>query len=410
MKNEGGHILVVDDHATNRLKLSLGLKQQGHRVDLAENGQQALEMLRIQSFDLVLLDIMMPEMDGYQVLEQMKGDSKLRDIPVIVISALNEMESMVRGIELGAEDYLPKTFDPILLKARIGACLEKKKLRDLEQLYLKGLERELEIGRQIQASFLPDELPQVPGWEIAACFQAAREVAGDFYDAFSLAREKKIGLVLGDVCDKGVGAALFMTLFRSLIRAISNLDYFVERMDLAAASLATDEEGQVSSSSAANLKNTMLLINNYVVRTHGRASKFASLFFGLLDPTTGSLLYINGGHEAPLIFNSTGIKARLEATGPVVGIWPDVDFKVEQAHLEPGDSLLAFTDGVTDAKNPDGERFSRERLLSHLEQPALPAVRLLDQIGREVRSHIAGTNPFDDITMLAVRRLEPMGM
>lgn len=128
-----GHILVVDDHRTTRLKLSLGLKQQGHTTAEAENGRQALEKLLAESFDLVLLDILMPEMDGYQVLEQMKKNNTLRDIPVIVISAQDEVECVVHGIELGAEDYLPKSFDPILLKARIGACLEKKHLRDQQR-------------------------------------------------------------------------------------------------------------------------------------------------------------------------------------------------------------------------------------------------------------------------------------
>ncbi|HLO34347.1 MAG TPA: response regulator, partial [Anaerolineales bacterium] len=131
-----GHILVVDDDCTNRLKLLLGLKQQGHIVKEAENGQQALGKLRAESFDLVLLDIMMPELDGYQVLEEMKNDPVLRDVPVIVISAQDELESMVRGIELGAEDYLPKPFEPVLLRARIGACLEKKLLRDEQRKIL----------------------------------------------------------------------------------------------------------------------------------------------------------------------------------------------------------------------------------------------------------------------------------
>jgi len=137
MTNEQGHILVVDDYKTNRLKLSMGLKKQGHTVALAENGRQALDMLRAESFDVVLLDIIMPEMDGHQVLEHMKSDKNLRDIPVIVISALDEMESVVKCIEMGAEDYLPKPFDPILLKARLGASLRKKKLRDLEVAYLQ---------------------------------------------------------------------------------------------------------------------------------------------------------------------------------------------------------------------------------------------------------------------------------
>jgi signal transduction histidine kinase len=137
MTNEHGHILVVDDNRMNRIKLSHSLEQQGHTVALAENGQQALEMIRAQSFDVVLLDIVMPEVDGYQVLEQIKGDSLLRDIPVIVISAVDEMDSVVRCIEMGAEDYLPKPFNPVLLKARLGASLQKKKLRDLERAYLQ---------------------------------------------------------------------------------------------------------------------------------------------------------------------------------------------------------------------------------------------------------------------------------
>lgn len=137
MKSEQGHVLVVDDYKTNRLKLSMGLKKQGHTVALADNGRQALDILRAESFDVVLLDIMMPEMDGHQVLEHMKRDKNLRDIPVIVISALDEMESVVKCIEMGAEDYLPKPFDPVLLKARLGASLRKKKLRDLEVAYLQ---------------------------------------------------------------------------------------------------------------------------------------------------------------------------------------------------------------------------------------------------------------------------------
>jgi signal transduction histidine kinase len=121
----------------NRMKLSRSVEQQGHSVRLAEDGQQALEMLRSEEFDVVLLDIIMPEMDGYQVLERVKGDPELRDIPVIVISALDEIDSAVRCIEIGAEDYLPKPFNPVLLRARLNASLEKKKLRDLEKAYLQ---------------------------------------------------------------------------------------------------------------------------------------------------------------------------------------------------------------------------------------------------------------------------------
>jgi CheY-like chemotaxis protein len=137
MADEQGHILVVDDNRMNRLKLSIGLEQQGHTVGLAEDGQQALEMLGAGSYDVVLLDIIMPGMDGFQVLERIKGDPRLRDTPVIVISALDEIDSVVRCIEMGAEDYLPKPFNPVLLRARLSNSLQKKKLRDLEKAYLQ---------------------------------------------------------------------------------------------------------------------------------------------------------------------------------------------------------------------------------------------------------------------------------
>jgi class 3 adenylate cyclase/CheY-like chemotaxis protein len=155
MTGERGHILVVDDYPTNRLKLSLGLKQQGHTVAQAESGRQALDMLFAESFDLVLLDILMPEMDGYEVLRQMKSHGTLRNVPVIVISAQDELESIVHGIELGAEDYLPKSFDPVLLKARIEACLEKKRLRDQEQDFVREIQKEREKSERLLLNILP---------------------------------------------------------------------------------------------------------------------------------------------------------------------------------------------------------------------------------------------------------------
>jgi two-component system, sensor histidine kinase ChiS len=136
-----GALLVVDDVEANRDVLSRRLERQGYTVSIAVNGRQALEMLRATTFDLVLLDIIMPEMDGYEVLQRLKADEALRHIPVIMISALNELDSAVRCIEMGAEDYLPKPFNPVLLKARIGACLEKK--------HAKQTERELDAARQL---------------------------------------------------------------------------------------------------------------------------------------------------------------------------------------------------------------------------------------------------------------------
>jgi class 3 adenylate cyclase len=155
--NTPATVLVVDDTEMNRDMLCALLAADGHRSAVAENGRLALEAIKANSYDLILLDVMMPEMNGYQVLEQLKADADLRAIPVIVLSALDEIGSVVRCIELGAEDYLPKPFDPILLRARIGACLEKKRLRDQEV----QLRRELAEWNQTLAERVQDQVSQL---------------------------------------------------------------------------------------------------------------------------------------------------------------------------------------------------------------------------------------------------------
>ena len=367
--------------------MSRRLKQLGHAVEMAENGRQALEKIAAEEFDLVLLDIMMPELDGYKVLETLRENGTLDRLPVIMISAVSEIDSVVRCVEMGATDYLPKPFNPVLLKARVGATLEKKRLRDKERLWARSMERELDIGREIQASFLPEELPRVAGWEIAASFSPARQVAGDFYDAFPLGSGARFAVVVADVCDKGVGAALFMALFRSLIRA------FAER--------AYETPG---GSDGTRALSTIVSTNDYIARTHGSASMFATLFLGVLDPAVGSLSWINAGHEAPIVLGDSGVVARLPPSGPALGMMPDMAFEVRESRLEPGQTLLAFTDGVTEARDASGRLYSEERVLELLKPSAPTAAALLARIEQAVSAYSAGTERSDDITMLAVRR------
>jgi phosphoserine phosphatase RsbU/P len=289
----------------------------------------------------------------------------------------------------------------------------KEELSQAQQM----AERELEIGREIQASFLPEELPQTPGWEIASRFEAARLVAGDFYDAFQLSGGKRIGLLIGDVTDKGVGAALFMALFRSLIRAFADQHYSLGWMDVLNSDSATGKRGgsvgrrrELLSTGAPALKNAIDLTNNYIARNHGKTNMFATIFFGLLDPSSGGLIYINGGHEPPLLIGDGEVKAVLNPTGPAVGLLPDLNFSIEQVDLEPGDIFFTYTDGVVDARSPEGEPFGEERLAKLIEEPAATAAALLERVYDSLKEHISGADPFDDITMLAVRREpEPAG-
>jgi serine phosphatase RsbU (regulator of sigma subunit) len=415
------NILVVDEDEDRRAGIAEQLKGQGYLVATASGGRQALEMMSLQLYDMVLIDATMSQMSGLQMLERMKADSSLKHIPVIMMAGFDEVTELDRAIELGANDYLFLPYSPIMLRARIDSQL--KRLPDFEQDYLKNVlknakyERDLQIGRQIQGDFLPDTLPEPEGWEIEAYFHPARDVAGDFYDSFMLAQNRRVGIVVADVCDKGVGAALFMALIRSLIRAFAQQNLSLRWMDSLGDTANGDSDPfssarrrAVPSTGTSALKNAVVVTNNYIATTHSQSNMFATAFFGVLDQATGSFAYVNGGHNPPVFFGPEGIKARLKPTGPAVGIMPDIDYDIGQIRFEPGDTLLVFTDGVTDARNPQGELFTEKRLLALLDEPVTSARGLLDRIVAALQAYMATADQFDDITMMAVRRVPPAEM
>lgn len=312
-----------------------------------------------------------------------------------------------------AANQMQATADQIALvleNAQLYAKLEESfwsldRAKQKSEAYLKALDSELEKGREIQLNFLPAKILQLPNWEITACFYPARQVSGDFYDAFLLPGDY-VGLVIADVCDKGVGAALFMALFRSLIRVFSG------HTSLGGLSIIANNEEicglldpEVTTDfDQINALKAVALTNNYIAQEHGDMSMFATLFFGVLNPATGMLTYINGGHEPLFIVGDSGVKASLKQTGPAVGIMPNMKFKIQQVELEPGDILIGYTDGVTDARAPNREFFTNKRLQSLLEQPASSASALLERIKTNLFAHIDNAQQFDDITMLVVQR------
>ena len=386
---DSARILVVDDNEMNRDMLARRLLRQGHAVETAIHGREALSMLHASAFDLVLLDIMMPEMNGYELLEHLRGDPLFRHLPVILISALDDADSVVKGIEMGADDHLPKPFNPHILRARVGASLAKKRLHDREQMHARMLEREIDIAREIQAGFLPARLPQPEGWELAACFEPARQVGGDFYDAFAL-DDGRIVVAIADVCDKGVGAALFMALFRSLLRALA------ERTLVAGGDGTGDSRDE-------RLRALVGSVNDYIARTHGDANMFATMFVGVLDPASGALAYVNGGHESPALVGAAGVRARLLPTGPAVGMLPGMEFTVAHQAIDAGEMLLLFTDGATDARNQGGALLGEEGMLV-LANPIQGAGITVAALRDAVHAHAAGTDPFDDLTLMVVAR------
>jgi sigma-B regulation protein RsbU (phosphoserine phosphatase) len=405
-----GRLVVIDSDPQRRASLAQLLSQLGHEVAIPGDSQEALRLAAAPETDLILLDLDFPPIKGRPLLEYLQADHTLQQTPVLLLADDHQTTRIIQALELGAADYLAPPVNQTLLRLRVSTQLEKnwfreRKLANLLLEDLLALERDLEIARSIQQSFLPETLPKLPGWEIAARFEPARMVAGDFYDVFPLASNRHVALVIADVCDKGVGAALFMAIFRSLIRAFAQ--YFpagqpAQGLLVAAGSgLAQPPEPTIDSLA---LKSAVSLTNNYIATTHARASMFATMFFGMLDPATGHLLYINAGHNPPVLLSPTGIKTELRPTGPAVGLFPYLEFGVSEAQLAPGDLLFTYTDGVTEAHITDGQHFGEERLLELLAQPITTVAELLERITKHVQSHMAGASPFDDITLLAVRR------
>jgi serine phosphatase RsbU (regulator of sigma subunit)/CHASE2 domain-containing sensor protein len=257
-------------------------------------------------------------------------------------------------------------------------------------------ERELEIGRKIQLGFLPGRIPVPAGWEIAAHFQPAIQVSGDFYDVFALGDGRFTGIVIADVCDHGVGSALFMALTRSLTRAFA----------LQRARNQPAGGGDACAWSTALALETVRQANAYISETHGEAGMFATLFFGILDPQSGELIYVNGGHEPPVAFRRGGQPpVFLKATGLAVGALPDATYRAEALTLGHGDSLILYTDGITDAENEAGERFSRDRLVRLVSASAGGAQAMIADIVQDLNHHVGEGSPADDVTLMAISRM-----
>lgn len=297
------------------------------------------------------------------------------------------------------------------LSSQAAVVLNNHMLIQQQQKMYK-IENDIQIARRIQLNFLPNTLPEIPGWEIGGRFQPAREVAGDFYDFFRMMGDRRLGIIIADVCDKGVGAALFMSLTRSLLRAFAMMSHNVnwaeslfEEGSSGPAFSVKSQSGRLAIRANA-LKTSVVNTNEYITEHHLDLNMFATMFFGMLDPVTGTMIYINGGHCPPMIIAPDGtIKARLEPTGPAVGMFPGAEFEIMDAHLDPGDMFFAFTDGVTDARNPAGKLYHEEGLISLIHPPLDNANGLLDRVHSALQNYISDAVQFDDITMVAAYRM-----
>lgn len=382
-------LLIVDDNEDNRYTLTRRLQREGYtNLTAAVDGQRALELLGTRAFDLILLDVMMPGLNGYEVLERLRADSRLRHIPVIMISALDEIDSVIRCIELGAEDYLAKPFNPTLLRARVGASLEKKRLRDDIVACLERIEDELRSARDVQLDMVPTDFP-VPSAEgpveIFATLEPARQIGGDLYDFF-WGEDGRLYFVIADVSDKGAPAALFMARTKTMIRLVATLSR-------GQAGLPLEPDRIISK------VNEELCLDN-------RQGMFVTVFFGILDPETAMVSFCNAGHNPPFVMGAAnGVTALDGPRSKPLGIRPTFIYETGTHKLDPGDCIFLFTDGITEAMDVAGEWFSEERLQETLRSLAgEPASAIVRGVIAKVREFAAAAPQADDIAAMAIRR------
>lgn len=325
-------------------------------------------------------------------------------LPAMAFGTIDIMAAFAySGVAVGAFLYSRWLFDfvqpnviliSMLLAMLVHRAIESTRVSVEARRERDLVEKELEIGRRIQADFFPLHLPEVCGWKLAATIRPAKQVAGDFYDIFSVKGTRYIAVVIGDVCDKGVGAAMFMALFRSLIRALCQQQV--------AETEHSDAPGKQWTQHL--LQRTIHQTNNYIAVTHENACMFATLFFAIFDTHTGEMHYINCGHEPPLLISANGSFKHLESTGPAVGIFPDVTIGSRSIRIENGDLLFACTDGVYEAPDQQGTIFPKSRLHTIISSPHKSLKEMLQAIEIAVDMHSQDQNQFDDITMVAVQR------
>ena len=378
---------MVDDNEMNRDILSRRLSRQGHIVKVAVNGRQALEMLRDHRFDLVLLDIMMPEANGYEVLEQMKQDPDLPYIPVIMITAVDQIDSFVRCVELGAEDYLTKPFDPILLRARIGASLDKKRLADQQVAYTRRLNREnqrkseeLEQLRRIQISMLPVDPPQIPNLEIAARQQTASEVGGDYYDFFPQPDGRLI-MAMGDATGHGAGAGVMVAMTKASLLAAAETDV------------------------SALVEKTNNILSDIEL---GVQLNMALMLFELTPTEVGGFsAEVAGGGMPPLyILRANRAIEDMPIAGFPLGMFADKEYQPTRFQLYPGDALLLISDGLLEIFNRYEEFLGVDRFVAALNQidhTDLTAAQIMEAVSDIGDSWAQGHPLYDDVTVVVLR-------
>jgi len=368
-------ILIVDDNPANVEILQMRLAANNYDIITAADGEAGLAMAKDKQPDLILLDIMMPKLDGLEVCRRLKGDPSLPFMPIIMVTAKADSKDVVAGLEAGGDEYLTKPVDHAALVARVKSMLRIKSLHDKVIEQSAQLKIQLKTATKIQSLFWPD-IPELEGGgHIWALSIPATYVGGDLYDVIPLPDESLLAYV-ADVSDKGVPAALIMAALSTKIRSEARIQTEVERL--------------------------LESVNDSMHALISEEGFFATIVLVRYWSHSGKIQFTIAGHLQPLWIVESGIGNLAQLNGISLGVKQDVKYEKKEFFLSPGESILLFTDGVIEAENKDNEMFGNDRLVRYMEDTSGPpwGKGLLD----EIRCWRGNTKANDDLTILEIWR------
>ena len=402
-KMEETRILIVDDNSTNLKVLMQVLEAADYSVLVATSGERALHIAAQASPDLILLDVMMPGMDGYEVCRRLKQDVSTQAIPVIFITAFDQTEGVMAGFDAGGVDYIPKPFRQEEVLARVqthlslyrltreleekNTALEKKnqqlkeiheQLEEAQRQLIDDLEEELQTAHDLQMGLMPTESPQISGLHLAGRCLPANHVGGDFFQYFQ--QEGKLAICMADVTGHAMEAAVPVMMFSGILKTEMQYDNPLEQL-------------------FGNL--TRLLYETLERRT------FVCFAMGELDPSTHALRLSSCGCPYPIHFQAASERVvELQMDAYPLGVRPNTSYQVIEAQLAPGDRMVFYSDGIIEATNTEVEIFGFERMAETIRkgcQENLPAEGLLEQIIGEVKAFAGDTPQADDQTIVVLQ-------
>src|SRR3984957_15138818 len=325
-------VLVVDDAPAN-IQIVNSILKDIYKIRVATSGSKALELVKVAPLpDLVLLDVVMPEMDGYEVCKRLKMDPETRDIPVIFLTGQTEVEDETKGFDVGAVDYIHKPFSPAVVKARVRTHLVLRGIREQLAQQLLTIQKELETARQIQLSILPSVIPKIEGLDIAARYIPMTSVAGDFYD-FIIVDKKHIGILVADVSGHGMPAALIASMLKIALSS------------------------QVAH--AADPAQVRAGLNQALCGKFQHHYVTAAYLF--VDMQKRTLTYAGAGHPPMLLRDGSSKAVRnVVENGLFLGRFPSATYSSLELPLNAGDRVLLYTDGIPETTNPAGVEFGTD--------------------------------------------------